>query len=141
MRNFEDSLMKRKEMKEKLVCALLFGEAETEKRARDIAESYQNCPYISLIATGGKQVFATFALPEKQTWWVKSIEEHPRTTFGLEKAKVTIAEEVQYPKQLRMRLPVKPKEISPCGANCGSCPGHERCLGCPATIFYKPRKE
>jgi hypothetical protein len=128
-------------MEEKLVCGLLFGEAENEKNAKNITKSYQDCPYINLIATRGKQVLATFFLPEKQTWWIKSIEDHPKSTFGLEKAEVIIAKDVQYPKQLKMRLPEKPKKISPCGANCGTCASYEKCLGCPATIFYKPRKQ
>jgi hypothetical protein len=50
-------------MEEKLICALLFGEAETEKIANDIARSLQNCPYIYFITTKEKQVFAVFFLP------------------------------------------------------------------------------
>lgn len=124
-------------MKEKLICALLIGEAETEEKAKQIAKSYHNCPYINFMATKEKQLFATFFLPAKQRWWIEYVEKKPKETFGLEKAKVTIANDVQYPKQLRMRLPKKPKRISPCGANCETCAAYAKCLRCPATVFYK----
>ena len=124
-------------MEEKLICALLFGEAETESKAKHIARSYQNCPYINLMATKENQLFAAFFLPEKQRWWIEYVEKKPRETFGLEKAKVTIVDDTQYPTKLKMQRPKKPQEISPCGANCGTCPANEKCLCCPATIFYK----
>ncbi len=125
-------------MKERLICALLVGEAETEKKVKQIAGTYEKCPYINLMATKENRLFATFFLPSEQRWWIEYLEKKPRETFGFEKAKVIIVDEVQYPTQLNMRLPEKPQKISPCGANCKTCPAYEKCLGCPATIFYKP---
>jgi len=129
--------MANSEKEKKLICALLVGEAETKEKAKQIAESYQNCPYIRLMSTKEKQMFATFFLPEKQRWWIEYIEKKPKQTFGLEKAKVTFVDNVQYPQKLKMRLPKTPQKISPCGANCEGCPANEKCLCCPATIFYK----
>lgn len=128
-------------MKEKLICALLFGEADTENEAKRIAGCYENCPYVTFMATKERQLFATFFLPRRQRWWIEYVEKNPRTTFGLDKAKVTIVDDVQYPKQLKMRLPKKPQQSSPCGANCGTCPAYEKCLCCPATTFYKHQKQ
>lgn len=122
---------------EKLICALLFGKAETEKKSKHIARSYENCPYINFMATKENQVFAAFFLPEKQRWWIEYTEKKPRETFGLEKAKVVIVDTVQYPKRLKMRLSKKPQRISPCGSNCDTCPAYEKCFGCPATVYYK----
>lgn len=124
-------------MKEKLACALFFGEAKTDDKAEKIAISYRNCPYIHLMATKKKKVFATFFLPEKQRWWIEYVEKSPKTTFGLEKAKVTFVDQVQHPQHQSMRLPEKAQESSPCGATCGTCSANDRCLCCPATIFYK----
>jgi len=124
-------------MEKKLICAIFFGEAETRKKAEQIAESYQKCPYIHLMATKEKQLFATFFLPEKQRWWIEYVEKKPHETFGLEKAKVIFADFVQYPEKLEMRVPEKPLKISPCGGCCAACPAYEKCLGCPATTFYK----
>lgn len=126
-------------MKQKLMCAFFVGEAENKEKTREIAESYRNCPYIRIMATKGSQIFATFFLPTKQRWWIEYIEKKPKETFGLEKAEVTFVDDVQYPKQLKMRLPKKPLEISPCGSSCGKCSSYETCLGCPATVFYKHR--
>jgi hypothetical protein len=124
-------------MGKKMICALLFGEAKTEEKAKQIAESYKNCPYIHLMATKENQLFASFFLPEKQRWWIEYVEKKPKETFGLENAEVTFVEDVQYPTQLKMRLPEEPQKISPCGSDCYTCPAYEKCLGCPATIFYK----
>jgi len=121
----------------KLVCALLFGEADTSERARQIAERYKNCPYMNLMATKENQLFAALFLPQRQRWWIEYVGEKPRETFGLESAKVTIVDHVQYPDQLKMRLPESPKHISPCGSNCKACPSYEKCGGCPATTSYR----
>lgn len=109
-------------MKEKLICALLFGEAEAEKTAKHIARCYEDCPYVSLMATKGRQLFATFFLPRRQIWWIEYVEKKPRTTFRLKKAKVTIVDDVQYPKELKMRLAKKPQNSSPCGATAQHAP-------------------
>jgi hypothetical protein len=122
---------------EKMICALLFGEARTEEKAKQIAQSYRNCPYIDLMATRENQLFATFFLPEKQKWWIEHVAEKPKETFGLENVTVKLIEEVQYPTHLSMHLPEEQQRISPCGSDCCTCPAYEKCLGCPATIFYK----
>lgn len=124
-------------MADKLICALLFGEAESKEKAEKIAKSYRNCPYIDLMVTKENHLFASFILPEQQRWWIEFVEKKPRQTFGLEKATVTFVDNVYYPKKLKMRLPKKPTRISPCGANCETDPAYRRCLGCPATMFYK----
>ena len=123
---------------EKLTCALVFGEAKTRKKAEHIAKSYyRNCPYTKFVATKGNQLFATLFLPEEHSWWIEYVEENPKDTVGLEKARVTIVDNIYYPEKLKMRLPKKPQDISPCGSNCKNCPLYGKCSGCPATIFYK----
>jgi len=123
---------------EKLICALIFGEAKTSKKAEQIATSYyKNCPYTKFVATRGNQLFAALFLPQEHSWWIEYVEKNPKNTVGLEKAKVTITDNVYYPKTLKMRIPKKPQDISPCGSNCKNCPLYGKCPGCPATIFYK----
>jgi len=124
-------------MEGELICALLFGEAETREKAQQIANHYKNCPYISFMGTKENQIFAAFFLPERQRWWIEYVEKKPRETFRLESAKVTIVDHAHHPEQLKMRLPEDPLSISPCGSNCGTSPACERCLGCPARVFYK----
>jgi len=127
-------------MEGELVCALLLGEAETREKAEQIAKRYKNCPYISFMAIRENQLFAAFFLPRRQRWWIEYVEKKPKETFRLERAKVTVVDHVYYPEQLKMRLPNEPLEVSPCGTNCGTCPAYQKCLGCPATLFYKHRK-
>ncbi len=129
---------RKKKMEEQMFCALLFGEAKAEEKAKQIAKSYQNCPYVNLIATKENQLFATFFLPEKQRFWIEYVEEKPKETFQLEKAKITFVDHVYYPKHLKLQIPKKPKKISPCESNCGICQSYNKCSGCPATTFYKP---
>lgn len=126
-------------MEGELICALPFGEAETREKAKQIANRYKNCPYISFMGTKENQIFAAFFLPERQRWWIEYVEKKPKETFRLESAKVTIVGHVHHPKQLKMRLPKEPLRISPCGTSCGTCPAY-KCLGCPATLFYKHEK-
>ena len=125
------------EMEEKLICALLIGEAETSESARHLAEKYQNCPYINFSATRENQLYALYFLPVKQRWWIETIERKPKETIALEKVRVTFVSSVFYPEKLKMRLPEKPMDISPCGSNCKNCPYYGKCSSCPATIFFR----
>ena len=89
------------------------------------------------MATLDNHLYAIFFLPSKQKWWIEYIETHPLDTFGLNKAKVTFLENVFYPENLKLQIPKKITNISPCGANCKECPSIESCSCCPATIYYK----
>lgn len=122
---------------EKLICASLFGEAETEKLVKEIASSYKNCPYVNIMTTSGKELYAIFFLPVRQKWWIEYIEKNPQKTFKLKKAKVTFLNSVYHPKKLKLRIPENLNEVSPCGSNCNECPNSDKCTCCPATIFYK----
>jgi hypothetical protein len=124
-------------LEEELICAVFSGTAESKHKARQIAKSYQNCPYVYLMTTRGEQLFATFFLPKKQKWWIDYVEKKPKETFGLEKAAVTFADALYWPTKPSMRLPKRLRKLSPCGGNCLSCPAYTRCLHCPATVHYQ----
>lgn len=122
---------------EKLIPVLLEGEAKSANTANKIAEAYQGCPYVAFMATKNNQVFITYFLLEKQRWWVEYIEKKPQTTLGLEKANLTFPEKLFFPNKMKLRLPKKRTEPSPCNSDCAKCPAYDKCLGCPATIHYK----
>ncbi len=124
-------------MTNRLKSALLVGQAATQQRAKVLAEKYQNCPYVYFIATQDTKIYAIYFLPEKQRWWMDTIEEKPEETIGLEKVKITFTDDIFHPATMRMRLPEKPMNISPCGSNCENCPYYGQCCGCPSTIFYQ----
>ena len=124
-------------MEEKLICVLLCGEGETEEITNRIAESYKECPYVNFMATKGREIYSIFFLPEKQKQWIESIEKNPQKTLGLNKDHLNFIEDLQYPERMKLRLPKKLLDISPCGANCGIYPSSEKCTCCPATVYYK----
>lgn len=121
---------------EKLITAILIGKAKSAEIAYKIAKSYQNCPYVAFLASEGSQIYIVYFLPEKQRWWVETIEEKPKLTLGLEKAEVIFPEKLYFPETMKMRL-LNNKQVLPCGANCSKCPAYARCLGCPSTVHYK----
>jgi hypothetical protein len=47
----------------------------------------------------------------------------------LEKAKVTVVGNVEYPTELKLRLPSRREEKTPCGLNCLECSAYKQCTG------------
>ncbi|MHA2407881.1 MAG: hypothetical protein ACXACA_05880 [Candidatus Ranarchaeia archaeon] len=124
-------------MKKDLISALVIGVTNTTEKAKKIASVYRKCPHVHYVAAQGSQVYMVFYLPLQQRWWVEYVGEEPGLTFGLESASVTILHETNYPTTISTRTPTRKKEVAPCGSICRNCPQFNRCLGCPATIFYK----
>lgn len=124
-------------MEENFICALLCGEGETKAKTNQVAQSYENCPYVNFMATKGKELICIYYLPKQQKWWIETIEKNPQKTLGLNKAQLYFIENLKYPKRMNLRLPKKLLDISPCGANCGICTSSEKCTCCPATVYYK----
>lgn len=120
-----------------LICAVLTGEVACKEKARRVATRYRDCPYVRIMVTEGKHLYAVLFLPERQRWWIEHVAENPQGTFGLSKAKVAIADWVQYPERLSIRSVKDAGDLSPCRSSCKPCPSYRRCLGCPATVFYK----
>lgn len=128
-------------METRLVCTVLFGQASNEERADEIANAFRDCPYVYFIATEKNHVFAVMFLTEKRAnTWIENQTRNPKIIFGLEKATATIANNVQYPRRLKLRLPKKPREETPCGLKCTKCLAYPKCTGCPATNYYKKSK-
>jgi len=121
----------------KLIPVFLEGEAKSVEISSKIANAYQDCPYVAFMATKANKIMIVYFLPEKQRWWVESIEKKPQTTLGLEKANLVFPERLIFPKKMKLRLPKRKAAISPCNSDCMKCPAYNKCLGCPATINYK----
>jgi len=117
---------------------VLSGQTGNEKRTKEIAHAFRKCPYTYFMATENNNLFAVMLLTSARAHiWTENQKKNPRAIFGLEKAKVTLVDNVQHPEKLRLRLPKEPKEKTPCGLNCSNCPAYKKCIGCPATIYYK----
>ena len=127
-------------MSEKLVCAWLSGEGTSQSEVEDVASRFRNCPYVYFIATKKKHLYATFFLAEERArGWVENQKKKPQVILGLKKAKVTLVENVHYPREMKLRLPPQPYDVNPCGLDCGKCPRYGKCLGCPASVSFLKR--
>ncbi|MHA2060223.1 MAG: hypothetical protein ACW976_05550 [Candidatus Ranarchaeia archaeon] len=124
-------------MKKDLISALVIGVANTPDKAKKIASTYRKCPQVHYIAAQGSQVYMVFYIPIQQRWWMDYVNEEPGLAFGLESASVTVLHETNYLTKYTPRIPTKKTEVAPCGSICRNCPQIDKCLGCPATIFYK----
>ncbi|MGY4707786.1 hypothetical protein ACVNPS_08595 [Candidatus Bipolaricaulota sp. J31] len=123
---------------ERMICGLIIGEAESPGKARDLAGSFKDCPYCSLVGAFGEKFVWVCFVPEDHRWWLESIRERPGETLGLKGVEllVTGAEEVPYP-TFTLRIPEEKLEVCPCGARCDLCELYGRCPGCPATVFHR----
>ncbi len=125
-------------MKQKTVCGFLIGEAGSAEKAEELARAFENCPYVAFIGAFDDQFVAAYFVPKKHLWWLESFRDTPEA-WGLESATllVTNGVKVTYPGEFDLRLPQEKLEVAPCGAICKECELLARCLGCPATIYYK----
>jgi len=124
-------------MSEKLVCTLLVGVTKRREKTKKIAEKFKNCPYVYFMATNANRLYATlFFHQERSDKWIRFQKEDPSRIFGLDKAKVTLVDNVRCPEALTLRLPEKPQKRAPCGLDCYTCPAYKECRGCPATTAY-----
>ncbi len=125
-------------METKVVCGLLIGEADSEEKAKRLAQSYKNCPYVAFIGAFSDKFVAAYFIPERHLWWLEYVRDKPKT-MGLKTATLLVTDEakVMYPKEFEPRLPQEKLEVSPCGAICKGCPSFNHCSCCPATIYYK----
>ena len=118
-------------------CVLLIGEANSRDHAKQIANRFKNCPFVQMIATKDKNLYCTLFIPEQKRSWVEYIKTRPEDTFGVINVQLIFMDEFLYPQIMNLQLPHVIQEVSPCGSNCGNCPGYQNCSGCPATPFYK----
>lgn len=125
-------------MKKKIVCGLLIGQAASAEKAEEKAQRFKDCPYVVFIGAFADKYVEVCFIPEGHPWWLWAIRGEPEA-MGLTKATVLITDEakVTYPKGFKLRLPEEKLEVAPCGLVCKDCRLLNRCLGCPATIYYK----
>jgi hypothetical protein len=127
-------------MSDKILCAMFRGSTKTELKAQMIVNKFKNCPYVYFVAKKLREVYGIYMIPENMKWWLDYIEEFPGDeTLGLEEVTFIYFDDVRHPNLFEIKLPSKLKEIAPCGSNCGTCPQHGSCPGCPATIYFKKK--
>lgn len=122
-----------------MLCGILYMEYESPEAAVKYAKRFGGCPRVYFWATMGNDAYILLAIPERERYWAEYIGEHPEPTFGGVKADLVFAE-IVHTSGYGMRVPEEPGDVSPCGSHCVACPAYtsDSCVGCPATVHYKP---
>ena len=112
----------------------------TAKDPWKILEFFKNCPmYINGLVTSGRHNLCLFFVSEKLSAIESCINFHIRRDADVTDVEFNVviatAKNLVVPTRVRRER----KRISPCGRKCDEEPCYlsGKCIGCPATIFYK----
>jgi len=127
----------------KIITALIAMEIESAKALEKLLERFKDCPRIIkfFITTGGYNLFALIFAEDYPSLESVSLEKCSlRSQEGVRRFELYPIQEIEYDSFLDIKVVSnKNRKYAPCGVFCGDCRRYEqeRCLGCPATKFYK----
>ncbi len=127
----------------KIITAIIAMEVENAEALEKLLKKFENCPRIIkfFITTGGYNLFALVFAEDYHSLESVSIEKCSlRSQPGIRRFEIYPVQEIYYDSYLDIKVVAdKSREIAPCGVFCGDCMRYEvkRCLGCPATKFYR----
>jgi Lrp/AsnC family leucine-responsive transcriptional regulator len=117
--------------------------AKVEMTAKDpwkVLDFFRNCPmYLNGLITSGRRNLCLFFVSEKLQAVESCINHHMRRNPNVVDVEfnvvITPAKDLVVP----VKLWNEKSDKSPCGKRCSEQPCYtsEKCLGCPATVFYK----
>ena len=128
-----------------IITALVAMELESAEALEKLLERFKDCPRIIkfFITTGGYNLFALIFAEDYHSLESVSLEKCSlRSQKGVRRFELYPIQEIEYDAFLDINVVSdKSLEYAPCGVYCGDCKRYEqeRCLGCPATRFYKGR--
>jgi len=127
--------------------ALILLEIEDQKTLQSVLERFKNCPravYVFTMLSGYNLAVLTVAEDEgtlESEAWEKCSW---RCQVGVRRSEFYPIGEIHYSPFIPVREELMSGEAktTPCGVNCESCGRYDagKCLGCPATIYYRKRK-
>jgi len=126
-----------------LKLAVIAMEVESSDALEALLRKFEECPRIVrfFITTGGHNLFALVYAEDYGSLESISLEKCSlRSQPGIRRFEIFPVQEVQYDAYLDIKVVAdKEAEIAPCGVFCGDCRRYNagRCLGCPATKFYR----
>jgi len=124
-----------------LKIAVVTAEIENYDRVKELLDQYEECPRtIFLSSIGGSKILAILVAEDLTTLDSVLGTCSLRTKEGVRRSTVEIGVSPRYPLFLPLRIRgEKRKRNSPCGETCRKCNRllEEKCLGCPATIYYE----
>ncbi len=126
-----------------IITAIVAMELESAEALERMLERFKNCPRVLkfFITTGGYNLFALIFAEDYHSLESVSLEKCSlRSQEGVRRFEIYPIQEIQYDSFLDIDvIPEKDRETAPCGVYCGDCRRYrdKRCLGCPATKFYR----
>ena len=122
--------------------AIVNAEVETPERLRELIKMFSKCPRIVfLTTTTGAYNLMTIMIAEDADTLNAIVEVcSVRAQKGIRRSEATIGEAPAFPKYLPIKIiAAKEDEDAPCGINCRKCMRYQekKCLGCPATRYYR----
>jgi DNA-binding Lrp family transcriptional regulator len=127
-----------------LHAALVLIEIEGAKAMHKLLDRFKECPRVVKIFTtlGGYNLIAIVIAEDRETLDSISVEKCSlRSGEGIRRSEFYPIGNIHYSPFLSVReyLAHKKKSITPCMVNCRPCNRYraEKCVGCPATSYYK----
>jgi len=126
--------------------ALILLEIDDQQTLKNVLERFTNCPravYVFTMLSGYNLAVLTVAEDqdtlESEAWEKCSW----RSQVGVRRSEFYPIGEIHYSPFIPVREELMSSEASsaPCGVNCGKCGRYDagKCLGCPATKYYRKR--
>ena len=128
-----------------IITAIVAMEIESAKALEKLIDRFKECPRIIkfFVTTGGYNLFALIFAEDYHSLESVSLERCSlRSQEGVRRFEMYPIQEMHYDGYLDIKVTSnKNREIAPCGIFCGDCKRYEtnRCLGCPATEYYRGR--
>ena len=129
----------------KIITAIIAMEVESAEALEKLLKRFENCPRIIkfFVTTSGYNLFALVFAEDYHSLESISLEKCSlRSQPGIRRFEIYPIQEIYYDSYLEIKVVAdKSRKIAPCGVFCGDCKRYEtnKCLGCPATKFYKGR--
>lgn len=125
-----------------VLTAILVMEVESAEALNDILEKFKDCPRIIkfFVTTGGYNLFALIWAEDLHSLESVTLEKCSlRAQPGIRRYEVFPIQEMHYDPFIEIKVVADKLDATPCGVDCGSCSRYkaEKCLGCPATEFYR----
>lgn len=124
-----------------ILTAVIAMEVESSEALENLLKKFQKCPRIIkfFVTMSSYNLFALIWAEDLHSLESVTLEKCSlRAQPGIKRYEVYPVQEMHYDPFLEIKIAEK-GNTAPCGVDCGSCSRYkaEKCLGCPATTFYK----
>ncbi len=126
-----------------VIIAIIAMEVESSEALQKLLERFRECPRILkfFVTTGSYNLFAIVYAEDYHSLESITLEKCSlRSQPGIRRYDVFPVQEIHYDGYMDVKVVAdKALNIAPCGVFCGNCRRYAsgKCLGCPATRFYR----